>query len=54
MTILNAIGALIITILMLPGLLSLWEQGNVATQQRLAADHLRLVVQPGGLVVVVP
>lgn len=45
MTILNAIGALIITILMLPGLLSLWEQGNTATQQRLAADHMRLVVQ---------
>ena len=37
MTILNSIGALIITILMIPGMVSLWEQGNTATQQRLAA-----------------
>lgn len=48
MTILNSIGALIITILMIPGMVSLWEQGNTATQQRLAADHLRHVTQAAG------
>lgn len=48
MTILNSIGALLITILMIPGMLSLWEQGNTATQQRLAADHLRHVTQAAG------
>lgn len=48
MSILNSIGALIITILMIPGMISLWEQGNTAAQQRLAADHLRQVTQAAG------
>ncbi|WP_300774145.1 shufflon system plasmid conjugative transfer pilus tip adhesin PilV [uncultured Desulfovibrio sp.] len=41
----QAIGMLLIFLLMIPGLTDLWIMGNTASQQRLAADHMRLVVQ---------
>ena len=41
----HAIGMLLIFMLMTPSLADLWIMGNTATQQRLAADHMRLVVQ---------
>ena len=41
----HAIGMLLIFLLMLPNLADLWVMGNTASQQRVAADHLRMVVQ---------
>ena len=41
----HAIGMLLIFMLMTPSLADLWIMGNTASQQRLAADHMRLVVQ---------
>lgn len=45
MNILSAIGALILLIVMLPDLISWWDAGITATQQRLVANHLLMVTQ---------
>lgn len=43
MNILGAIGALILLIVMLPDLISWWDAGLTATQQRLVANHMLMV-----------
>lgn len=45
MNILSAIGALILLIVMLPDLISWWDAGLTATQQRLVANHMLMVTQ---------
>lgn len=45
---LGAIGAVLIFIVMIPQFITMWEQGNSATQQRVCADHLRMVVRAAG------
>lgn len=45
---LGAIGAILIFIVMIPQFITMWEQGNSATQQRVCADHLRMVVRAAG------
>ncbi len=45
---LGSVGALLIFIMMLPQFISMWEQGNSATQQRVCADHMRQVVRAAG------
>ncbi len=45
MHILGAIGALIIGIVMLPDIISWWDAGITATQQRLVANHMLMVTQ---------
>lgn len=42
---LGTIGAILIFIVMIPQFITLWEQGNSATQQRVCADHLRMIVR---------
>ncbi|MDR2055454.1 MAG: shufflon system plasmid conjugative transfer pilus tip adhesin PilV [Desulfovibrio sp.] len=43
MPLLGTIGALLITVILLPQLYSLWDYGHTQTQKRLAADHLKMV-----------
>lgn len=45
---LGAIGAVLIFIVMIPQFITMWEQGNSATQQRVCADHLRMIVRAAG------
>lgn len=45
MNIFGALGALILTLIMVPNLVSWWDVGMTSSQQRLAANHLQMVTQ---------